>query len=170
MSDNLTKLAEELLKLAQEKRLGIVTAESCTAGQLCRILSNAEGAAEFFDGGFVTYTKRHKCRALGVSARLLQEKGAVCLDVARAMAEGALGHSEADIGVAITGVAGPEPDEDGNPVGRVCIGIAQRHAPSRAFEKEYGSIGREAIVEAASAEALRALIQEARQIPASRER
>jgi nicotinamide-nucleotide amidase len=167
MSDNLAKLAEELLKLARDKHLAIVTAESCTAGHLCRILSNADGAAEFFDGGFVTYTKRHKSRALAVSAALLQEKGAVCLDVARAMAQGALDHSEADISVAITGVAGPEPDEDGNPVGRVCIGIAQRRAASSAFERDYGSIGREAIVEAATAEALRALIQAAREIPAN---
>ena len=73
----------------------------------------------------VTYTKANKIRVLGIPTSLLQDKGAVCRDVAAAMAQGALTRSPADIAVSITGVAGPDPDEDGNPVGRVCIGLAR---------------------------------------------
>ena len=116
--DELKTLADALIKRAKAAGLGIVTAESCTAGLMCQVLSDAEGASEAFHGGFVTYTKAHKSCALGVPQALLREKGAVCAEVVRAMAEGALRHSHAGISAAITGVAGPEPDEDGNPVGR----------------------------------------------------
>src|SRR6185295_18583482 len=124
--NELKQFANALMERARRAGLGIVTAESCTAGLMCQVLADAEGASTFFHGGFVTYTKQHKSRALGVPETLLREKGAVCADVARAMAEGALEHSKAGIAAAITGVAGPEPDEDGNPVGRVCIAVARR--------------------------------------------
>jgi len=95
-----------------------VTAESCTAGKLAAaLLSEAPGAAERLHGSFVTYTKANKTKSLGVSAALLQRRGAVCREVAVAMAEGALVRSPATVAVSITGVAGPDPDEDGNPVG-----------------------------------------------------
>jgi nicotinamide-nucleotide amidase len=161
MSDTLAALADDLLKIARDKRLTLVTAESCTAGLLCQVLSDAEGAAEFFHGGFVTYTKRHKQCALDVPWELLQKQGAVCPAVAAAMAEGALRHSEAALSASITGVAGPEPDEDGNPVGRVCFAVARRGSAARPFERYYGDAGREAIRERAVADALRALTQEA---------
>jgi len=153
------ELANKLAALAQARHLTVVVAESCTAGALARILSDAEGAAGFFHGGFVTYTKRHKARALGVPSQLLQREGAVCPEVARAMAQGALLHSEADLAVAITGVAGPEPDEDGNPVGRVCIAVARRDGAVHDIEREYGAIGRDAVRERAIADALAALIE-----------
>ncbi len=113
----------------------------------------------FFHGGFVTYTKPHKSCALGVPETLLREKGAVCAEVARAMAEGALEHSRAGISAAITGVAGPEPDEDGNPVGRVCIAIARRGFPTRDLERHYPNVGRDAIRARAVADALRAMTE-----------
>ena len=106
-----------------------------------------------------TYTKPHKSCALGVPEALLREKGAVCAEVARAMAEGALEHSNAGISAAITGVAGPEPDEDGNPVGRVCIAVARRGFPTRDLERNYPDVGRDAIRERAVADALRAMTQ-----------
>src|SRR5438874_412474 len=92
--DELKQLADALIERAREAHLGIVTAESCTAGLMCQVLADAEGASEFFHGGFVTYTKAHKNCALGVPAALLREKGAVCAEVAGAMAEGALRHSK----------------------------------------------------------------------------
>jgi nicotinamide-nucleotide amidase len=159
MPEDLSKLAEDVLQHAREAGLAIVTAESCTAGLMCRYLADAEGAATYFYGGFVTYTKVQKSRALAVPSSLLREEGAVSGAVARAMAEGALMHSNADISAAITGVAGPEPDEDGNPVGRVCIAVARRHAAAVDFERQYGDIGREEIRERAIADALRALAQ-----------
>ena len=112
-TDNLGARANALLGEARRAGLTVVTAESCTAGLLCQILSDAEGAAEHFHGGFVTYTKEQKSRALGVPWSVLRSEGAVCGTIARAMAEGALRHSGADIAAAITGVAGPAPDEDG---------------------------------------------------------
>jgi nicotinamide-nucleotide amidase len=157
--EELKKLADALIKRAKEAGLGIVTAESCTAGLMCQVLSDAEGATQAFDGGFVTYTKQHKSCALGVPEALLREKGAVCGEVARAMAEGALKHSKAGISAAITGVAGPEPDEDGNPVGRVCIGVARRGFPPHEFERHYPNVGRDEIRRRAVADALRAMTE-----------
>src|ERR1700760_4058356 len=104
MSD-LLALARRGLELAGEKNVSIITAESCTAGKLSALLSEAPGAAERLHGSFVTYTKANKTRALGVPVQLLAEKGAVCREVAAVMAQGALSRSPADIAVSITGVA-----------------------------------------------------------------
>jgi nicotinamide-nucleotide amidase len=167
MNEDLEKLANRLLQQAKRAGLTIVAAESCTAGLLCQMLSNAEGAADHFHGGFVTYTKEHKTCALGVPADLLREKGAVCAEVARAMAEGALRRSTAGISAAITGVAGPAPDDDGNPVGRVCIAVARRGSATRDFERHYGDIGRDAVRQRAVADALKALGEAAASVPAA---
>ena len=102
----LADLAERALDAAKAQDWSLVTAESCTAGKLAALLSEAPGASERLHGGFVTYTKDNKTKALGVSAELLRQKGAVCRDIAIAMAEGALARSPATIAVAITGVAG----------------------------------------------------------------
>jgi nicotinamide-nucleotide amidase len=159
MSADLAGLANDVLQQARDAGLTVVTAESCTAGLMCQVLSDAEGAAQHFHGGFVTYTKEQKSRALAVPSAMLRAQGAVCHDVACAMAEGALMHSDADIAAAITGVAGPQPDDDGNPVGLVCIGIARRGAAAQGFERDYGEIGRDAIRERAVTDALRALAE-----------
>jgi nicotinamide-nucleotide amidase len=118
----------------------------------------APGAAERLHGSFVTYTKANKTKSLGVSADLLQRKGAVCREVAVAMAEGALVRSPATLAVSITGVAGPDPDEDGNPVGLVCIAIARIDGDTVHLKRRYGDLGREAVQERAMADALAALI------------
>jgi nicotinamide-nucleotide amidase len=157
--ETLSTLANSVMRRAKEGGLTLVAAESCTAGLLCQTLSDAEGAAERFHGGFVTYTKAQKALVLGVSRALLRHKGAVCAEVARAMAEGALRRSPADLAAAITGVAGPEPDEDGNPVGRVCIAVARRGSHTRDIERHYGDIGRDAIRRKAAADALRMLVE-----------
>jgi nicotinamide-nucleotide amidase len=156
--NDLKKLAERALTLAQKKGLSVVTAESCTAGKLSALLSESPGAAEHLHGSFVTYTKENKAQALGIPARILAEQGAVCHAVAALMAEGALARSPADLAVSITGVAGPDPDEDGNPVGRVCIALARRGTAAQPFEYDYGNPGREAVQELAMADALHRLI------------
>jgi nicotinamide-nucleotide amidase len=161
-------MAAKLLALARSNRLTIVTAESCTAGLMGQVMADAIGAAAHYHGSFVTYTKAQKARALGVPPRLLRECGAVGREVARAMAEGALGRSRADLSVAITGVAGPEPDEDGNPVGRVCLAVAGRGRPTRDFERNYGDLGRRQVRLHAVTDALAALIEAARQVDAQR--
>jgi nicotinamide-nucleotide amidase len=154
---SIVDLATELLAAVERAGLSVVTAESCTAGLISQALSDAPGSAERFHGGFITYTKQQKSEALGVSPWLLAEKGAVCGEVAAAMAEGALERSPAELAVAVTGVAGPEPDEDGNPVGRVCIATARRGEAVQLAEFEYGAIGRDAVRERATSDAIRAL-------------
>ena len=105
--------------------LSLATAESCTAGQLASTLSAAPGASQALQAGFVVYTKAAKTMLLGVSVELLAGPGgAVTEPVACAMAQGARDRSPADFGVAITGVAGPKPDEDGNPVGLAHVACA----------------------------------------------
>jgi nicotinamide-nucleotide amidase len=157
----LKSLAARALDVARRNGLTIVTAESCTAGQLAAQLSEAPGAADVLHGGFVTYTKENKTKALDVPEALLRKHGAVCAPVARAMAEGALLRSPATLSVAITGVAGPAPDEDGNPVGRVCFGVARSGKPTESFEMEYGDLGRAQILTKAVADALHILIRKA---------
>ena len=138
----LIKRAAEVVKLAKECRCSIVTAESCTGGLLAAVLAEAPGAAKQLQGGFVTYTKDQKTIALGIPRALLDRDSAVSEAVARAMAEGALGRSLADLSVSITGVAGPEPDEDGNPVGLVHIAAAGRTGATLHQEHRFGDIGR----------------------------
>ncbi|HLH88861.1 MAG TPA: nicotinamide-nucleotide amidohydrolase family protein [Xanthobacteraceae bacterium] len=164
---DLARSAERLMALAAPRGLTLVAAESCTAGLLAQILCDAPGASSRFHGSFVTYTKLQKAHVLGVSAELLRCKGAVCVEVAGAMAAGALAHSPADIAAAITGVAGPEPDEDGNPVGRVCIAIAARGRPTEAFGRLYADHGRDAIRRRAVADALAALAASIAAAPAA---
>jgi nicotinamide-nucleotide amidase len=120
------RLAEQVMAAAKRCNLTLVTAESCTAGRIAALLAEAPGASQYLHGGIVAYTKDMKQRALGVSAALLQEKTAVCSEVAEAMARGALHLSHAGAALSITGVLGPEPDEDGNPVGLVFCGAADR--------------------------------------------
>src|SRR5262245_7181765 len=155
---NLSRLAERALEVAAQRNVSIVTAESCTAGKLAAVLSEAPGAAERLHGSFVAYTKANKSKSLGVSADLLQRKGAVCREVAVAMQYGASVRSPAPLAVATTGVAGPDPDEDGNPVGLVCIAIARVNAETVHLERQYGDLGRDAVQEHAMADALAAFI------------
>lgn len=156
---HLGELARRTLEALRRQKSSLVTAESCTAGKLAVLLSEAPGAAEYMHGGFVAYTKANKTKALGVPAELLQRKTAVCSDVAVAMAEGALARSPASLAVAITGVAGPDPDEDGNPVGFVCIAVARQGCEPVHIEKRYGDAGRGEIQRRAMADALSELLR-----------
>jgi nicotinamide-nucleotide amidase len=119
-------LAEDGLERTIACGWSVVTAESCTAGALASLLSKGKGASQHFHGGIVSYTKSMKTAALGVPAALLKNKTAVCAEVASAMAKGALARSPADVAVSVTGVAGPQPDEDGNPVGLIYCAVARR--------------------------------------------
>lgn len=122
-------LAQRAVSRALEHELTLVTVESCTAGALACALSRADGASQVLHGGLVVYTKANKVAAVGVPWELLRTHTAVSGEVARAMAVGGLGRSPADIAIAITGVAGPEPDEDGNPVGLAYVAVALRKGP-----------------------------------------
>lgn len=121
------------------RQLSVVTAESCTAGLASAVLSTAEGASEVLHGGFVTYTKAQKTAALGVPANLLDSRGAVNEEVARSMAVGALERSPAAIALSVTGVLGPEPDEDGNPVGLVFFACCLRGKNAKVIKRQFSS-------------------------------
>lgn len=151
---DLTDRAARLIADARERGLSIATSESCTAGRLATLLADAPGAGEHLHGGFVVYTKDAKSQILGVPADLLSRKSAVCAEVACALAEGALARSPADIALAITGVAGPAPDEDGNPVGLVFVAAAARGRPARCRRLDSGDIGKDAILRCAQEAAL----------------
>jgi nicotinamide-nucleotide amidase len=138
----LIKRAAAVVESAKQSGCTIVTAESCTGGLLAAVLAEAPGAGTQLQGGFVTYTKDQKTIALGIPRALLGRETAVSKAVALSMAEGALARSIADLSVAITGVAGPEPDEDGNPVGLVHIAAARRGAATLHQEHRFGDIGR----------------------------
>lgn len=120
----LTSLASEVLERARAEKMKMVTAESCTGGALATLFSDTAGSGDVFFGGFVSYAKEFKQAILGVPAALIAETTAVSEQVAKAMARGALKATGCDIAIAITGVTGPEPDEDGNPVGRVHVAVA----------------------------------------------
>src|SRR5262245_5350391 len=118
--------AANLIEQAERRGVTLATAESCTGGALACLLADAPGAGAIVHGGFVVYTKANKTAALGVPPALIGRHTAVSPEIARAMAEGAVARCPADIVVAITGVAGPEPDEDGNPVGLIHLAAARR--------------------------------------------
>jgi nicotinamide-nucleotide amidase len=102
------------------------TAESCTGGLVAATCTTLAGSSDWFEAGFVTYSVVAKHQLLGVDTHLLDTHGAVSEPVARAMAEGALSRSRADLAVAITGVAGPGGGDPATPVGTVWFGWAQR--------------------------------------------
>jgi nicotinamide-nucleotide amidase len=109
----------QVAKLLKGRRLGL--AESCSGGLLAARITNLEGASKYMRGGIVAYTYEAKEELLGVDGQLLQEKGAVSPEVAEAMAIGALARFDADVAVAITGIAGPTGGTEEKPVGYVCF-------------------------------------------------
>ena len=122
----LTRRATEIIGLARSHGISLATAESCTAGAVAQLLAQGEGASDIFHGGFITYTKANKTAALGVPVDLLDRCSAVSAEVAASMAAGALLRCPADIVLSVSGVMGPEPDKDGNPVGLVYLALASR--------------------------------------------
>ena len=109
----------------------IATAESCTGGLIAAACTAVAGSSDWFECGFITYSNDAKTELLGVEAALIAAHGAVSEEVARAMAEGALVHSHANLGVAVTGIAGPGGATQGKPVGTVWFALAQRGVATR---------------------------------------
>ena len=118
--------AAELVALCTQRGLTIATAESCTGGLIAAVLTEIPGSSAVVDRGFVTYSNAAKTDLLGVPAALIDRLGAVSEGVARAMAEGALARSGADLAVAVTGIAGPDGGSAGKPVGLVHFAAARR--------------------------------------------
>lgn len=134
--------AEAIVEALQSSGRSVATAESCSIGQVGRAFAGARGASRVYLGSVIAYTKRSKQRGLGVADDLLTgPMGAVTRDVAIAMAEGALNLMGASMAVATTGVAGPAPDDDGNPVGLLVVAVAEQGKASAASTFEFGDRG-----------------------------
>jgi nicotinamide-nucleotide amidase len=139
---DLTARAAALLDRCRAAKLKIATAESCTGGLVAGLLTEIPGSSAVVERGFVVYSNEAKQDLLGVPADMLAERGAVSEATARAMAEGALKGSRADLAVSVTGVAGPDGGTVEKPVGLVWFACARRGAATAAREERFGAIGR----------------------------
>ena len=137
--------AAELIVCYRSAGLMVATAESCTGGLIAGLLTEIPGSSNVVERGFVVYSNAAKEELLGVPASTLARYGAVSEETARAMAEGALGASHADVAVSVTGVAGPDGGTAAKPVGLVLFACARRGAATVAREERFGDIGREAV-------------------------
>jgi nicotinamide-nucleotide amidase len=122
----LKRLAERVGRHLLKARRRAATAESCTGGWIAKALTDIAGSSHWFSEGFVTYSDDSKVRRLGVPRAVLRRYGAVSEATARAMASGALRRSNAQVAVAVTGIAGPGGAVPGKPVGTVWLAWATR--------------------------------------------
>ncbi len=137
--------AGRVLDAARKRGLHIATAESCTGGLIASALTAVPGSSDVFERGFVVYSNRAKTESLGVAANLIARCGAVSAEVARAMAEGALAHSQGEIAVSCTGIAGPGGGNESKPVGLVYLALARTGLKTRELECRFGALGRDPI-------------------------
>lgn len=121
MINDVKKFVLETAETLAAKKLTLATAESCTGGGLSYWLTSVPGSSNWFERGYVTYSNDAKMDSLGVSKDTLAEHGAVSEEAAREMVAGVLGESGADLGIAITGIAGPDGGSADKPVGTVFI-------------------------------------------------
>jgi nicotinamide-nucleotide amidase len=150
--DDIDALARDLGAHLRRRGWQCATAESCTGGLAAGAITEIAGSSEWFDRGFVTYSNEAKQELLGVPEVTLRQHGAVSEPTARAMAEGALARSRAQLAVAITGVAGPGGGTPDKPVGMVCFAWARRGEGTRALTRHFpgdrAAVRRAAVIEA----------------------
>lgn len=146
--------ARAVLAACQAAGLMVTTAESCTGGLVAAALTEIPGASAVVDRGFVTYSNAAKAEMLGVPPALIAEHGAVSAPVARAMADGALEASGADVAIAITGVAGPGGGSPEKPEGLVQFACARRARATVSERMAFGALGRSAVRAASVSKAL----------------
>jgi len=117
-------IEEEIGRLLREKGWSIAIAESCSGGLISHRLTNVAGASNYFERAIVAYSNKAKTEVLGVSSEIIQRHGAVSEETALAMAEGVRNGSKVDIGLAVTGIAGPSGGTEEKPVGTVFIALS----------------------------------------------
>ncbi len=145
--------AKRLIDLCRARGLHIATAESCTGGLVAGALTEIAGASDVVERGFVVYSNAAKQTMLGVAASTLKRYGAVSAETAKAMANGALKNSPADLSVAVTGIAGPGGGSRQKPVGLVHFAAASRDGRRLQRRRLFGKIGRRRVRERSIAEA-----------------
>ncbi|EHN65563.1 MULTISPECIES: CinA family protein [Comamonas] len=121
-ASGIEELVRQLAARLTEKGWMLATAESCTGGMIAAACTDLAGSSQWFERGFVTYSNEAKTEMLGVPAELIAKHGAVSEEVVRAMAEGAIRNSRAQVSIAVTGVAGPSGGSAEKPVGTVWFG------------------------------------------------
>jgi nicotinamide-nucleotide amidase len=156
----LLERAAGLIRSYEARGWTIAAAESCTGGLVAALLTEVPGSSAVVERGFVTYSNQAKAEMLGVPDHLIAAHGAVSAPVARAMAEGALQRSKADVAVAITGIAGPGGGTAAKPIGLVHFGMAMKNRPTLHQERRYGDLGR-ATVRACAVEDALSLLEQA---------
>ncbi|HYF21927.1 MAG TPA: CinA family protein [Caulobacteraceae bacterium] len=166
--DDIVALANEVLENAKDCGIMIATAESCTGGLVAGALTAISGSAKVVDRGFLTYCNEAKHEMLGVPQTLLDDAGAVSEPVARAMAEGALERSHADLTVSITGIAGPTGGGPLKPIGLVHFATAMRDGQTVHRRELFGDLGRERVREASVKVALGLLMDRLKEIRPAR--
>jgi nicotinamide-nucleotide amidase len=132
MTDSLQSMLATLAASCIGRKLKIATAESCTGGMISAAITDIAGSSVWFDRGFVTYSNEAKQQMLGVAEQTLAAHGAVSAEVVAEMANGALSHSQADLSVSVSGVAGPGGGSAEKPVGTVYLAVASRGAGASA--------------------------------------
>ena len=137
MESELFELAEQLGRLLKAKGKTIATAESCTGGWIAQAITDVPGSSSWFDRGFITYSNVAKVQMLDVSPQTLNHYGAVSAETAMEMAVGALAHSDADVAVAVTGIAGPDGGTPEKPVGTVFIAWAHKNGAVKVDKKQF---------------------------------
>ncbi len=140
--------AKDVLDICREHGWKLATAESCTGGLIAAVLTDVAGSSSVVDRAFVTYSNEAKAEMIGVDLSLIESDGAVSERVARAMAEGALKNSNADIAVSCTGVAGPGGGTKTKPVGLVHVAAARADTATYHERCLFDDLGRRAIREA----------------------
>jgi nicotinamide-nucleotide amidase len=155
--------AKDVLDVCRSGGLRLATAESCTGGLVAAVLTSIAGSSAVVERGFVTYSDEAKTELLGIPPALIAEHGAVSEPVARAMAEGALARSRADLAVSVTGVAGPGGGSAQKPVGLVHFACARRDNPTEHLRMLYGQRDREEIREASVRQAFALIRRQAAQ-------
>lgn len=124
LTPHIQKLAQELGELLVANEQTVTCAESCTGGGLAFAITSVPGSSQWFHQGFVTYSNQVKHQQLGVSLKTLEQFGAVSEQTVAEMAQGALTVAKANLGVAISGIAGPDGGSIDKPVGTVCFGFS----------------------------------------------
>lgn len=144
LSDDIEELARRAVEenLACNRRVAL--AESCTGGLVTAALTEVPGSSKVLDRGFVTYSNEAKMEMLGVSSEIIETFGAVSIACVWAMAQGALARSQADVAVAISGIAGPEGGSDLKPVGTVVFArvIRGETGDPEGELRNFGDVGR----------------------------
>ena len=145
-------LADDILAKAKALGWTVTTAESCTGGLVAAAITDIAGSSAIFERGFVTYSNAAKTQMLGVEAEMINAHGAVSEEVAQAMSQGAAHRAEAQIAVAVSGIAGPGGSEF-KPEGRVCFAVTCPNG-TQSETVEFGALGRAKVRAAARDHAL----------------